>query len=138
MNAYSKPLPSANLDSKPFWESCKKHSMALQQCTSCRHFRYPPRSLCPNCHAPEAKWAPINGSGHVFVSLVVCHSYGPAWEASVPYNVSLIELDEGVRIWSNVIDCPADDVRTGEPVTIVYEDVTDTVTLPKFRRIDRR
>jgi hypothetical protein len=62
-------------------------------------------------------------------------SYGPAWEADVPYNVSMIDLDEGVRIWSNVIDCPPDEVRIGDSVTLVYEDVTETVTLPRFRRV---
>ena len=135
MSDYLKPVPSVNLDSKPFWESCQKHGMELQQCAGCGGFRFPPRSLCPDCHAPDAKWQPIKGEGRVYVSLVVHHSYGPAWEGSVPYNVSLVELDEGVRIWSNVIDCSPDEVRIGDRVGIVYDDVTDKVTLPKFRCI---
>ncbi len=135
MSEYLKPLPSANIDSKPFWESCKHHAMALQQCASCGRFRYPPRSLCPKCHSESAEWHPINGRGRVYVSLVMMRSYGPAWEADVPYNVSMIDLDEGVRIWSNVIDCPPDEVRIGDPVALVYEDVTETVTLPRFRRV---
>jgi len=62
-------------------------------------------------------------------------SYGPAWEADVPYNVSMIELEEGVRIWSNVIDCSPDEIRIGDAVAVVYKTVTDMVTLPKFRRV---
>ena len=65
----------------------------------------------------------------------MCRSYGPAWEHDVPYNISLIDLDEGVRVWSNVIGSPAQDVNIGDHVAISYEDVTDEITLPKFRKV---
>jgi hypothetical protein len=135
MGEYLKPLPVLDLDNRLFWESCKKHQMALQQCVGCKQFRYPPRPLCPKCHFPEAEWTPIAGTGKVYVSLVMCRSYGPSWEQDVPYNISLIDLDEGVRIWSNVIGCLPDEVMIGDQVKISYEDVTSEVTLPKFRRI---
>ena len=135
MSDYVKPLPTLDVDSQLFWESCKKHEMALQQCVSCKQFRYPPRSLCPTCHFPEAQWNPVSGRGKVYVSLVMCRSYGSAWERDVPYNISLIDLDEGVRIWSNVMGCPPDEVNIGDRVRISYEDVTNEITLPKFRRV---
>jgi len=135
---YPKPLPSPDADSKPFWESCKNHAMALEQCASCRRFRYPPRSLCPYCHSTAAEWRRISGKGRVYVSLVMCRSYGPAWDHDVPYNISMVELDEGVRIWSNVIGCPPDEVQIGQLVTLVYEDVTEAITLPRFRLVSPR
>jgi uncharacterized OB-fold protein len=64
----------------------------------------------------------------------MCHSYGSDWEKDVPYNVSIIELEEGVKMWSNVIGCSPDEVKIGEPVVLVYEDVTEEISLPKFRR----
>jgi uncharacterized OB-fold protein len=134
MNNYLKPLPSKDLDAKPFWESCKSHSMALQICVSCGRFRYPPRSLCPKCHSTEAELRPVSGRGRVYVSLVMCHSYGPAWEKDVPYNVSIVELEEGVHMWSNVVGCSPDEVKIGDDVTIIYDDVTEEIALPKFRR----
>jgi uncharacterized OB-fold protein len=135
MPDYQKPLPVLDLDSRLFWESCKKHEMALQQCLSCKQFRYPPRSLCPRCHSPEAQWTPIGGGGEIYVALVMCRSYGPAWERDLPYNISLIDLDEGVRIWSNVIGCPAEEIKIGDRVEVSYEDVTDEIALPKFRKV---
>jgi uncharacterized OB-fold protein len=63
----------------------------------------------------------------------MCRSYGPAWEKDVPYNVSIIELEEGVKMWSNVIGCPPDQVKIGQPVVLVYEDVTEEISLPKFQ-----
>ena len=61
MAEYRKPLPLPDLDSQAFWDSCRNHAMALQQCTACKHFRYPPRPLCPHCHNPEAEWKPVSG-----------------------------------------------------------------------------
>jgi uncharacterized OB-fold protein len=131
---YLKPLPVLDIEGRFFWESCKKHEMALPQCVSCKQFRYPPRSLCPKCHSPEAQWTPISGRGQVYVALVMCRSYGRAWEHDVPYNISLIDLEEGVRMWSNVIGCLAEEVKIGDRVKISYDDVTDDITLPKFRK----
>lgn len=76
----------------------------------------------------------MSGKGRVYVTLEMCRSYGPAWEADVPYNISIIELAEGVKMWSNVTGCSPQEVRIGDPVALVYDDVTDAVTLPKFRR----
>ncbi len=109
--------------------------MALQCCRACGRFRFPPRPLCPFCHSTEADWRPVTGRGRVFVSLVMYRPPSPAWEADVPYNVSQIELEEGIRMWSNVVDCDPEVVEIGDAVSIVYEDVTDGVTLPKFRRM---
>ena len=135
MAEYRKPLPLPDLDSQAFWDSCRNHAMALQQCTACKHFRYPPRPLCAHCHNPEAEWKPVSGQGRVYVTLVMCRSPGSAWEQDVPYNISMIELDEGVRIWSNVIGCPPENVKIGDRVAIAYDDVTDSISLPKFQTL---
>ena len=135
MSDYAKPLPSANPDGQPFWASCKAHAMALQRCLGCGRFRFPPRTICPGCHSADSEWRPIAGRGRVYVSLVMSRPPNPAWEGDVPYNVSQIELEEGVRLWSNVIGCDPHAVTIGDDVRIVYDDVTDQVALPKFRRV---
>jgi len=133
MADYAKPLPVLDQDSRPFWESCRAHALALQQCAACGRFRYPPRLVCPHCLSEEARWTPVGGHGRVYVSLVVHRSAGAAWEADVPYNLSLVELDEGVRMWSNVVGCDPDAVQIGDRVELTYEDVTSEITLPRFR-----
>jgi uncharacterized OB-fold protein len=135
MSDYRKPLPAIGVDNAPFWESIRRHAMALQRCGQCGQFRYPPRPLCPACHATDARWAQVSGKGRVYVSLVMYRAPGPAWEQDTPYNVAMIELDEGVRLWSNVVECDPESVRIGDDVAIDYDDVTDEVTLPRFRRV---
>lgn len=134
MTEYKKPLPSGGMDAEPFWASCRQHAMALERCSACGHFRYPPRPLCPSCHGAESEWRPVSGRGRVYVPLTMYRGPTPAFAEEVPYNVSMIELEEGVRIWSNVVGCDPATVKIGDDVEIVYEDVTDSVTLPKFRR----
>ncbi len=134
MADYAKPLPKPDHDTRPFWESCKAHAMALQRCAGCGRSRFPPRLTCPHCLAEEAAWTPVSGKGQVYLSLVMFRPYGPAWEGDVPYNLSMIELDEDVRLWSNVVGCDPEAVQIGDRVAISYDDVTPEFTLPRFRR----
>jgi hypothetical protein len=74
----------------------------------------------------------VSGQGRVYVSLVVYRSPSPAWDPEVPYNVSQIELEEGVRMWANVVGCDPGSVKIGDDVVLGYADVTDDITLPRF------
>jgi len=135
MADYPKPLPRPDGDSAPFWESCRAHAMAVQQCAGCGRFRFPPRLGCPHCLSEETRWTPVSGRGKVYVSLVMMRPPRPAWEGDVPYNLAMIELAEGVRLWSNVVGCDPDAVQIGDAVELIYDDVTPEVTLPRFRRM---
>jgi uncharacterized OB-fold protein len=70
--------------------------------------------------------------GTVFSFVIFHRPYHPGFKDNLPYNVSIIELDEGPRMFSNVIGCSNDDLHIGLPVKVVFDDVTDEVTLPKF------
>jgi uncharacterized OB-fold protein len=119
--------PVGDADGKPFWASCARHAMELQRCDDCGAFRYPPRGVCPQCLSADATWTPVGGTGTVYVALAV-HPRGVT-----PYSLALIELDEGVRLWSNVIDAPPDAVRIGDRVRIAYVDGAGGA-LPRFTR----
>ena len=136
MTEYRKPLPRPDQDSRPYWESCQAHQMALQQCADCGQFRFPPRLVCPHCLSEAATWTPVGGGGRVYVSLVMYRPPTPAWEGDVPYNLSMVELDEGVRLWSNVVGCDPETIQIGDRVQLQYDDVTPEYTLPRFRRVE--
>ena len=80
-------------------------------------------------------WTPVSGQGVVHAFTIVHYHSTPAFRADTPYVVALIELDEGVRIMSNLVDVTPDpgQVHIGLPVEVVYDDVTPEMTLPKFR-----
>ncbi len=123
------------IEAKPFWANLREHRLTAQRCTACgKFFSFPPQALCPHCLSSEYEWVALSGKGKVYSYVTYHRAWRPDYQDKVPYDVSLIELDEGVRMVSNVIDCPPDDVRIGMPVEVVYEDFEE-YTLPKFRPV---
>jgi uncharacterized OB-fold protein len=136
MAEYAKPLPVPDVDSQPFWDTCKAHELSAQRCRSCGEFRWPPQAFCPSCYSWECDWTALEETGTV-VSFVVVHYVAiAAFEPDVPYVVAHIVIDgtnDRVVMISNVIGCSWPEVRVGMRVRAVFEDVTPEVTLPKFR-----
>lgn len=130
---YQKPLPHIDEVSRPFWEAAKRHELVLQKCQECGHYRYPPGNICPHCLSDRLAWVKASGRGTVHTWTVFHRAYHPAFTQDVPYTVVAIELEEGPRLPSNLVDCKIEDIRVGLPVEVVFEDVTAELTLPKFR-----
>ncbi|MDI3341747.1 MAG: Zn-ribbon domain-containing OB-fold protein [Sphaerobacter sp.] len=135
MSTPSKPLPVADPITAPFWESLRAHAMQLQRCDACGRFVFYPRVVCPHCGSRALTWQPVAGTGVVHAFTIVHRHPNPAFAAEIPYVVALVELDEGVRMLTNLVGVEPDpaQVRVGMPVEVVYEDVSDVVTLPQFR-----
>ena len=135
MTDYSKPLPKADPVTAPFWESLHKGQLEVQRCDDCSSFVFYPRALCPHCSSRRLNWTPVSGRGHIYTMTIVHKAPGAAFQADAPYVVALVELEEGCRVMSNIVEVKADPehVRIGMRVEIVYGSVTEAVTLPKFR-----
>ena len=131
---YVKPLPLVEPEAKPFWDSLKAHDMKLQRCQECSRWFFPPRTICPNCLSENVEWTAVSGRGRVYSAVTYHISAHPSFTPQdLPYNVSIIELDEGVHVMGNVIGLPTEQVRIGVPVSVSYDDVTDEFTLARFR-----
>ncbi len=130
---YVKPLPHIDEESRPFWEALKRHELYLQRCRDCGDVRFHPRAQCTQCLSPRTEWVKSSGRGKVYTFTATHQNQAPGWRESLPYIMSWVELDEGVKLLTNLIDCRPEDVKIGMPVEVVYEDVTPQVTLAKFR-----
>ncbi|MFC2071353.1 Zn-ribbon domain-containing OB-fold protein [Chloroflexota bacterium] len=130
---YTKPLPTPDEDTKPFWEYCKQHELRMQKCLQCGKAHWPAGILCPHCHSLESEWVKLSGKGRVHSFLVVHRVYHPGFAKDVPYTVANIETEEGTRMISNVIGCKPEDVQIDMPVEVVFEDITEEFALPKFK-----
>lgn len=128
-----KPLPTITPLNAPFWRAARQGELRLQQCCQCRHIRYPISEVCPECLSEESEWARLSGRGTVFSFVTFHQVYHPAYRDEVPYNVSIIQLDEGPRMISNVVDIAVDQVAIGQKVEVCFDPVSDTVALPRFR-----
>ena len=137
---YKKPLPTPSHVSRPFWDAAKEHRLTYQRCTACGTRVFYPRDVCPG---PECfgvgtlEWAESSGKGWVYASSISYQPAHPAFAADVPYVLAIVELDEGVRMHSNVVGIDPKEVAIGMRVEVVWDDVTPEFSLPKFRPIQK-
>ena len=128
-----RPLPAPSTTTAPFWEACKVQRLLLQQCRACGHIQFYPRSICTACMSDQLEWSAARGTGTVYSYSTVYRALVPGFEDDVPYVVAMIELDEGVRLLSQVIYCEPEEVFIGLRVSVTFEEARDGVVLPKFR-----
>jgi len=139
MPEYQKPLPEIDEDSSPFWDAVKGHELLIQRCNICG--QYPPTQHpigaagCPDHGDADMKWVKASGQGKVFTFVVFHRPFHPSFAGDLPYNISMIELEEGPLVMSNVIDIKCEDIRIGMPVEVVFEDITDEFALFKFKPV---
>jgi len=129
----SKPIPDLTPALAPFFGAARRGVLVVQKCDSCGRFRFPPRELCPDCLATAASWAPVTGRGEVFSFNVMHQVYHPGFAAEVPYAVAVVQLEEGARMVSNVVGVKPHEIRCGMPVEVVFDKLSDEITLPRFR-----
>jgi len=130
---YSKPLPHLDEENRPWWEALQRHELYIQKCRNCGDKRYYPRALCTSCMSSSIEWVKCSGRGKVYTFTATYQNQAPGFRESLPYIMAYVELDEGVKMLTNLVDCQPEQVKIGMPVEVVYEDVTKEVTLAKFR-----
>jgi uncharacterized OB-fold protein len=133
-NPSPKPLPVLQGLTGEFYGWCKKGELRFQQCKPCRAWRHVPREMCAECGSTEWEWAPSSGRGRVFTWTTTAVALHPAFKGATPYAPVVVEMDEGVRIVSEMVDCPPDELAIDMPVEVIFDAVTPEVTLPKFKR----
>jgi uncharacterized OB-fold protein len=134
MSDYTKPLPRGEDYNGEFYQFCKQHELRFQRCSQCKTWRHMPRECCPACGSFDWTWERASGTGRVASWTVIHRALHPGFRDDVPYAVVIVELDEGVRMVTHVVDLPPADLELDMPVEVVFDDVTPEVTLPKFRR----
>jgi uncharacterized protein len=127
------PDVTENANTAPYWQALTEGRLEYQHCRACGHGWLPARAQCPVCLSADAEWRPASGKGKV-ISWVVYHkAYAPHLAERLPYNVAIVELVEGPRLLTNIIDCPdGRGLSEGSPVALAIE--TDFGRpLPRFR-----
>ncbi len=129
-SASGRPRPAMNDDSAFFWEGARRGELLIQRCASCGVLRHPPRPACGACGSLE--WDTVPSKGRGAVHSYVVHHYPPVPGFDPPFIVALVELDEGTRLVSNLIEVAPEDVKIGMPVAVRFVEVDAELTLPLF------
>ena len=130
---YTRPIPVADEASKPFFDGANEGKLMLVKCSQCGTHRLPGRERCLDCWSTESEWAQASGKGKLYTYGIMHQQYHPAFAEETPYNYALVELDEGPRLVTNIVDCEPDDLKTDMPVEAVFDHVSDEATLIRFR-----
>lgn len=125
--------PPTSEVTQPFWDATREKRLLLQWCPACNEAVFYPREACPRCLRLDLDWRPASGRGVVYAVSIQHKAALPGLADRVPYAVALIDLDEGVRLMSNVVGCDIDDVVIGLPVEVTWEPLSDGRNLPQFQ-----
>jgi len=128
----TRPGPIVTDDNAVFWDAAAGRRLVAQRCADCGRFRHPPRPMCPACHSLAVEVVELSGRGTVYSYEILHHPQHPAFD--YPLLVVLVDLEEGIRLVSNLTDCAKDDVRIGMAVEVHFVPVgDDATTIPVFR-----
>ena len=136
-NDYRKPVPTPSPDTQRYWEGCKSHELWLPFCRACQSFFFYPRQFCPECFGWDIEWRRASGRGKVYSYAIQYRAFHPGWSDETPYVTALVELDEGPRLYTNLIDVEPDpkNIQCDMAVEVVFEDISEEIALPKFRPV---
>src|SRR4051812_20684268 len=119
-------------DSRPFWEGLARGELRIQRCTSCLQAVFYPRAICPHCFSEQLSWITATGNGTIYSYTVAHQAFGPFAEEA-PFVVAVVELEEGVRMLTRIVDVPRARVIIGAAVCVTFTPAGDNLTLPYFR-----
>ena len=133
---YDKPLPTL-VDPEltaPFWEAAKRHELLIPRCARCDAYFWYPRPACPNCLREGWEWTPVSGKARLHTFTIVRQPAHPSFADDTPYVYAVVQLEEGPRMISNVVDAdPLTEVEVDMHLEVTFDDVTDEWTLVKWR-----
>ena len=123
--------PQPTVENAPFWEAAAAGRLVLPRCTACSTVIWYPRAFCPACRGFAVEWFEASGRGTVYSFTVSYRGQGP-WREVAPYVIAYVELAEGPRVLTNIVDCDPETVAIGLPVAAVF-DPAGAAALLRFR-----
>ncbi|MFN0095169.1 MAG: Zn-ribbon domain-containing OB-fold protein [Dehalococcoidia bacterium] len=128
----TKPIPEPDEDSQPFFDGARAGTLMLMRCAACGTMRMPSRKHCDACLSTDVEWVAASGRGTVRTFGVMHQKYHAGFFDELPYNLAIVELEEGPRLVTNIVGAENAAIRVGMPVSVTFTDYGD-VSLPKFK-----
>lgn len=126
------PAPPVNPETKPFWDATSEARLLVRQCEDCQSLIWYPRAMCPECSSARTSWLQVSGRGHIYSYTVNHRGEGP-YQGREPYVLAYVELDEGPRMMTNIVQADGRELAVGMPVDVVFHDTGEGSALPRFR-----
>jgi len=130
-----KPLPIVTDENRPFWDGCRQGKLLLQYCDQCQQHQFYPRLYCMHCGSSSIRWVQASGRGVIYSYTIIYQNKSPEFVRDTPYNVAVVQLEEGPRMMSNIVETDPAELRVDLPVTVVFDAVNEDIHLPRFKAL---
>jgi hypothetical protein len=133
------PAPGFDWETRFYWEGCARGELWLQRCGDCGTLRHRPRALCPKCLSDATEYVRASGRGTVHTFTITHQNHAPAFRGACPYVLAYVELEEGPRLLTNIVDCEPDAVCIGMPVVVDFSEPSGEsgteIAVPRFKPV---
>ncbi len=126
-------IPEPSEASKPFFDGASEGKLRLQVCKQCNTWAYPPATICANCGSHELAWRDASGRGTVYAHGRLARPYHPRHKDRLPLVLAQVDIEEGLRVMTNLVDVDPADVRVGDAVEVAFETFPDGGVIPVFK-----
>lgn len=125
-------LPTPDDETHPFWDAARVGQLLIKRCADCGRAHFYPRPFCPFCWSSAVSWEAASGQAALYTWSVVHHNDLPPFSERIPYVAAVVDLAEGPRMMTNVVDCDPDRLEVGMRLRVAYRELADDVTVPVF------
>lgn len=131
-----KPIPVIQPWTKEFWKATKQGKLLVQHCNDCDANIFFPKKACPECWSENLTWIESSGKAKVYTFTTMLDMVEPKFMGDLPYVIAMVDLEEGIRMTTRIVNCKPDDVNIGMNVEVVFEEVSPECSLPLFQPVD--
>ena len=126
-------IPEPSSASAPFFEGARQGKLRLQACDDCGTWAFPVTTVCSSCGGSNLAWRDASGNGTVYAHGRLARVYHPRHQDRLPLVLAQVDIDEGLRLMTNLVDVDPADVKVGMPVVAAFETFPDGGVLPVFK-----
>ncbi|MFB6899944.1 Zn-ribbon domain-containing OB-fold protein [Streptomyces hydrogenans] len=124
--------PDIDAFTRPYWDAAAEGRLLLRRCRACARPHHYPREFCPHCWSEDVDWEAASGRATLYTWSVVHRNDLPPFGERVPYVAAVVDLAEGPRMMTQVVDVPEDDLRADMALEVVFRTGDDGVAVPVF------
>ncbi len=128
-------LPTIEDENRPFWEAAREERVLIARGPDCGRPHHYPRPFCPFCWSERVEWEQASGRGTLYTYSTVYVNDMPPFNEQLPYVAAVVDLEEGPRVMTNLVDCDPAELRVGQDVEVTYRQITEEFTVPVFRPV---
>jgi uncharacterized OB-fold protein len=133
----TKPVPETQPWSEKFWEGAKEGKLLIQVCKDCKSKIFYPRKFCPECWSGNLGWIEASGKAKIFTFSTAYDMVEPKFTDELPYTIAYVDLEEGIRMMTRIVDCKPEDISIDMEVEVVFHERSNFF-LPYFRPVSKK